>query len=170
MQRKNIGVMECPVAKSLERVGEWWSILILRDAFYGLTKFDEFQKSLGIAPNMLSRRLNALVTEGLLDKVMYSEHPPRFEYHLTEIGLDFKPVLLTLLEWGNKHFVNEGKSVILKNTKTGKEAVPVLVDSVTGQIISTESYGVDAGLAASKEIKDRIKKTKALRSKGLAFI
>ena len=66
MQRKNFGEMQCPIARSLERVGEWWSILILRDAFHGMTRFDELQKSLGIAPNMLTRRLGALVEAGLL--------------------------------------------------------------------------------------------------------
>jgi DNA-binding HxlR family transcriptional regulator len=79
MQRKNFGNMQCPVARSLERVGEWWSILILRDAVYGLKRFDEFQKSLEIAPNMLTRRLNALVKGGLLKRQRYSEKPPRYE-------------------------------------------------------------------------------------------
>ena len=68
MQRTSFGSMQCPIARSLERVGEWWSILILRDAFQGLTQFDQFQKSLGIAPNMLTRRLNALVETGLLER------------------------------------------------------------------------------------------------------
>ena len=86
MQRKSFGNMQCPIARSLERVGEWWSILILRDAFHGLTRFDQFQKSLGIAPNMLTRRLNGLVEAGLLERRRYSEHPPRDEYVLTERG------------------------------------------------------------------------------------
>src|SRR5262245_32666310 len=103
MQRKSFGRMPCPIARSLERVGEWWSMLILRDAFHGMTRFDEFQTSLGIAPNMLTRRLNALVEAGLLERRRYSERPPRDEYVLTERGRDFRPVLITLLAWGNKH-------------------------------------------------------------------
>src|SRR6201996_862482 len=99
MQRKSFGRMACPIARSLERVGEWWSILILRDAFYGLTRFDEFQTSLGIAPNILTRRLNALVESGLLERRRYSERPERFEYILTERGEDFRPVLWTLVAW-----------------------------------------------------------------------
>src|ERR1700761_7910158 len=102
MQRKSFGNMQCPIARSLERVGEWWSILILRDAFRGVTQFDQFQKSLGIAPNMLTRRLNGLVESGLLEKRQYNERPPRFEYVLTELGQDFRPVLWALLAWGNK--------------------------------------------------------------------
>ena len=73
MQRKSFGHMPCPIARSLERVGEWWSILILRDALHGYTRFDQFQRSLGIAPNMLTRRLNALVEAGLMARRRYSE-------------------------------------------------------------------------------------------------
>src|SRR5262245_18038344 len=101
MQRKSFGSMQCPVARSLERVGEWWSILILRDAFHGMTRFDQFQKSLGIAPNILTRRRNALVEAGLLERHHYNEHPPRDEYLLTARGRDFRPVLVALLTWGN---------------------------------------------------------------------
>ena len=91
--------MECPVARSLERVGEWWSILILRDAMIGMTRFDQFQKNLAIAPNMLTRRLNALVEAGLLEKRLYCEKPPRYEYILTPRGRDFRPILLSLQAW-----------------------------------------------------------------------
>src|SRR5271163_1423382 len=104
MQHKSLGHTGCPIARSLERVGEWWSILILRDAFAGATRFDDFQKSLGIAPNMLTRRLKALVDSGLLERRLYSEKPPRHEYVLTPRGRDFRTVLWTLVAWGNKHF------------------------------------------------------------------
>ena len=91
MQRKSFGNMPCPIARSLERVGDWWSILILRDAFQGVTRFDQFQKSLEIAPNILSRRLSSLVEGGLLERRRYRAHPPRHEYLLTERGRDFRP-------------------------------------------------------------------------------
>ncbi len=91
MSKKDFAEMPCPVARSLGRVGEWWTILILRDAFHGLTRFEQFQKSLGIAPNMLTRRLNALVEDGFLERRRYSEHPPRYEYVLTALGRDFHP-------------------------------------------------------------------------------
>ena len=111
MQRKSFGQMMCPIARSLERVGEWWSILILRDALHGLTRFDQFQKSLGIAPNMLTRRLAALVEAGLLERRRYSERPPRDEYVLTDRGRDFKPVLIALVAFGKKHFAAPGRAV-----------------------------------------------------------
>src|SRR6266478_8816503 len=125
MQHKSFGNMQCPVARSLERVGEWWSILILRDAFQGLTRFDQFQKSLEIAPNMLARRLDALVEAGLLERRRYSEHPPRDEYRPTQRGRDFRPVLIALLAFGNRHFAPEGASVTIVDAQTGVEAEPV---------------------------------------------
>src|SRR5882672_9356551 len=118
MQRKSYGNMQCPIARSLERVGEWWSILILRDALHGLTRFDEFQQSLGIAPNMLTRRLNGLVDAGLLERQRYSERPPRDEYVPTARGRDFAPVLIALLAWGNRHFAPEGTSVVIIDAAT----------------------------------------------------
>src|ERR1700728_1369219 len=99
MHRTNFSEIACPIARSLERVGEWWSILILRDAFHGLTRFDEIHKRLVIAPNILSRRLNALVEGGMLERRRYTDHPPRYEYVLTERGCDFRPVLLAMLAW-----------------------------------------------------------------------
>src|SRR3977135_4200770 len=124
MQRKSFGDMQCPIARSLERVGDWWSTLILSDALHGLTGFHEFKKSLGIAPNMLARRLNALVESGLLQRRRYSEHPPRDEYVPTARGRDFRPVLLALLAWGNRHFAPEGASVQLIDTGTGAAGHP----------------------------------------------
>ena len=111
MQRKSFADMKCPIALSLEHVGEWWSMLILRDAFAGTTRFDEFQGSLGIAPNMLARRLAALVEAGLLERRRYSERPPRDDYVLTGRGRDFKPVLAALVAFGNKHFADPGRTV-----------------------------------------------------------
>ena len=111
MQRKSFAEMTCPIARSLEHVGEWWSMLILRDAFGGTTRFDDFQQSLGIAPNMLARRLTALVEAGLLERRRYSERPPRDEYVLTERGRDFKPVLIALVTFGKKHFAAPGRAV-----------------------------------------------------------
>lgn len=148
--------MQCPIARSLERVGEWWSILILRDALQGLTRFDQFQKSLDIAPNMLTRRLNALVEGGLLERRRYSERPPRDEYLLTERGRDFRPVLLALLNWGNKHFAPEGASVLLADSKTGAIADPVLVDRASGRRITETDYVVVPGPAAGEQTRHRL--------------
>ena len=147
--------MTCPIARSLERVGEWWSILILRDALRGTTRFDEFQKSLGIAPNMLTRRLNALVDTGLLERRRYSEHPPRYEYVLTARGRDFRSVLIAILTWGNRHFAPEGASVQLVDALTGKPAEPILVDRVTGRPITEADHRHAPGPAATAQVRAR---------------
>ena len=148
MQRKSFGNMPCPIARSLERVGEWWSILILRDALHGFTRFDQFQKSLGIAPNMLTRRLNALVEAELLERRRYSAHPPRDEYMLTARGRDFRPVIVALLAWGNKHFAPEGASVLLIDARTGLAADPVMVDRASGRTLEEPDYVYRPGPAA----------------------
>lgn len=156
MRHKSFGNMQCPVARGLERVGEWWSILIIRDALHGLRRFDEFQKSLGIAPNMLSRRLETLVESGVLERRRYSEHPPRYEYLLTERGRDFRPVFLALLAWGNKHFTPDGRSVLVADKKTGTAADPVVVDRTTGRELSERDYGFVAGPAANQRTRRRM--------------
>jgi DNA-binding HxlR family transcriptional regulator len=140
MQHKSFGSMACPIARSLEHVGEWWSMLILRDAFRGMTRFDQFQKSLDIAPNMLTRRLTGLIESGLLERRAYREHPPRYEYVLTARGRDFRPVLWALLAWGNRHFAPEGPSVIVVDTETGEPADPVLVDRRTGKLMVEPAF------------------------------
>ena len=150
MQRKSFRNMPCPIARSLERVGDWWSILILRDAFQGVTRFDQFQKSLEIAPNILSRRLSSLVEGGLLERRRYRAHPPRHEYLLTERGRDFRPVLWSLLAWGNKHFAPEGKSVLLVDSQTGVPADPILVDRATGRPLTSPQFRSAAGPAADE--------------------
>src|SRR5882724_7129320 len=149
MRRKSFGDLQCPIARSLERVGEWWSILILRDAFLGATRFEQFQKSLDIAPNMLTLRLNALVESGLLERRRYSERPVREDYVLTERGRDFRPVLWALLAWGNKHFAPEGASVVIVDSKTGAQADPVLVDGKSGRPLVAPDFRSAAGPAAN---------------------
>ncbi len=142
MQRKSFSTMQCPIARGLEHVGEWWSILILRDAFRGLNRFDAFSDSLGIAPNMLARRLNALVEAGLLERHRYTERPPRDEYRLTQRGRDFRPVMLAMLAFGNQHFPPDNYDVRLVNTATGAAVQPLLVDPATGHRVDGPGYAV----------------------------
>jgi DNA-binding HxlR family transcriptional regulator len=155
MKRKNLGNMQCPIARSLERVGEWWSILILRDALNGLKRFEEFQTSLDIAPNMLTRRLKGLVAAGMLERQPYNQRPPRHEYILTARGRDFRPVILALLDWGNRHFAPEGKSVLLVDAATGLEAEPMLVDRRSGRPLDGPGFRICAGPAANRRTQQR---------------
>ena len=163
MRRKSFHKMLCPIARSLERVGEWWSMLIMRDALHGMRRFDEFQKSLGIAPNMLTRRLNSLVEAGLLERRRYSTRPPRYEYVPTACGRDFFLVLVALVNWGNKHFVGDGKSVVIADRRTGATADPLLVDVTTGQPIDEPNYALAAGPAANARIRQKYSAIAAAR-------
>ncbi|MDE1150466.1 MAG: helix-turn-helix domain-containing protein [Azospirillaceae bacterium] len=155
MQRKSFEDLTCPIARSLERVGEWWSILILRDAFHGMTRFDQFQKSLEIAPNMLTRRLTALVEAGLLEKRQYNARPPRYEYVLTERGNDFRQVTLALMDWGNRHFSPEGPTVQLVDTQTGQPADLMLVDRVSGKPATSRDFRLVPGPGADDALRER---------------
>lgn len=156
MHRTTAENMQCPVARGLDRVGEWWSMLILRDAFYGLSRFDDFQTSLGIAPNILSRRLATLVETGMLERHRYSARPVRYEYLLTERGRDFRPVLLSMMAWGNRHFAPEGQALELIDKHTGQVAEIELVDRLTGEPITRERHEVRPGPAASERMRARI--------------
>ncbi|XUY28425.1 winged helix-turn-helix transcriptional regulator [Agrobacterium sp. rho-8.1] len=120
----------CPVARALQSVGDSWSILVLRDAHTGLTRFDQFRKSLGIAPTMLTKRLKALTEDGLLEKRLYSEHPPREEYVLTEAGRDFLPVLMMIGGWAQRHC--GGGVARYVDEETGADIRPLAIDAVTG--------------------------------------
>ena len=126
----------CPIARSLNFAGDAWSLLILRDAHAGLTRFEQFRKSQGIAPTLLTRRLAMLTDEGLLEKRRYSEHPPREEYLLTEAGRDSLPVLFMIGAWG-RQYRGGGKLVRFFDAETGTEIKAVAVDEVTGAKIGT---------------------------------
>ncbi len=140
--RKSFADMPCPIARGLEHVGEWWSMLILRDALRGATRFEQFQDNLGIAPGMLTRRLTTLIGSGLLERRRYNEHPPRDEYLLTPRGRDFRPVLLAMLAWGNRHFPPDGPSVQIVDIETGEPVDPVLVDPRTHMPVDGPGYAI----------------------------
>jgi DNA-binding HxlR family transcriptional regulator len=126
MRRTSYEDMNCSVAQCLEVVGEWWSLLILRDAFLGIRRFDDFQARLGISRNVLNQRLNHLVEHGVLERVPYQEHPPRSEYRLTDKGRDLWPVVTAMRQWGDRWAAPDGPPVEFVHTACGhvSEAVP----------------------------------------------
>jgi DNA-binding HxlR family transcriptional regulator len=140
MQRTSFETLDCPIARSLECIGEWWSLLIVRDAFLGATRFDDFRSRLGIAPNMLTRRLHTLTERGMLERRQYSERPPRFEYVLTESGRDLFPVLASLGAWGRRH-VAQDSTVQIADRRSGALLDPIVVDRSTGAPITGETAG-----------------------------
>lgn len=147
MQRTHFNHMKCPIAQSLERVGEWWSMLIVRDAFHGLTKFDEFQQNLGLSPTMLVRRLNTLVHHDILYKRRYHDHPARYEYLLTERGQALFPVLLSLLNWGNLFLADSSDNITPIHRSSRRKVLPVLIDQQTGELLTPFNVEINVGAA-----------------------
>jgi DNA-binding HxlR family transcriptional regulator len=135
VERKSFSGMHCSIAQCLEVVGEWWSLLIVRDAFLGVTRFDDFQDRLGISRNVLNQRLTRLVDEGVLARVPYSEHPPRHDYRLTDKGRDLWPVLTTMRQWGDRHAAPDGPPLELIHEACGHVSEPRMICSSCGEPI-----------------------------------
>jgi len=132
MKLKSFAGMNCSLAQTLNIVGERWSLLIIRDASFGLSRFDDFQKSLGVARNMLSTRLKQLTEAGILMKV--SDRSGRFKYKLTEKGWDLMPVLLSMTHWGDKHVPDErGERVVFVDKESGRPVEPMTVHNADGK-------------------------------------
>jgi DNA-binding HxlR family transcriptional regulator len=146
---------ECPLSATLGLVGEWWTLLILHDAFDGFSRFDQFQENLGISSSLLTSRLKRLVSAGLLDRRQYQAKPPRYEYVLTELGRSLRPVIVVLAAWGNARLAPAERSMVLVDAQTGTEAEPVLIDPVTGRRADGPDYVFTAGPAASRPFRDR---------------
>ena len=144
------------MGRTLERVGDTWSLMILRDALQGLSKFDQFEKSLGVAPNILTQRLAALVEAGFLERRPYQERPVRHEYLLTDLGRDFAPVLTALMAFGNRHYAAEGIASQMVDAVTGLPAEPVLVDRRTGKPMDDPDFVYAAGPAADPVVLARV--------------
>lgn len=125
--------MDCPIALSMDEVGDSWRILILRDALNGLRRFDEFQDNLGIATNILAQRLHALVDDGLLERRRYQERPARYEYVPTAKARDLWPLFVVLIGWGTKWLQPKGPTVELIDRHTGRPVDYVITERTTGQ-------------------------------------
>jgi DNA-binding HxlR family transcriptional regulator len=151
MKWQDIGEMPCSVARSLSILGDRWTLLVLRNAFLSMRRFDDFQANLGVTRHVLADRLTRLVEAGVLKKVPYQDNPPRHEYRLTEQGLDLYPVLLALAAWGDK-WLDEGKGAPLSYThqSCGHAFTPVTVCSECREPVMPKdvSVAIGPGLAA----------------------
>lgn len=146
MKRSSVGHFPCSIARSLDVVGEWWTPLILRDVFAGKRRFEEIQADLGIARNILSDRLSTLVERGLLEKHRYQEAPDRYEYRLTEMGIDFFPVLVALMSWGDR-WLGEGDGPPVRHVHkgAGHDADPRLVCGTCGEPVTARNLSAHKG-------------------------
>ena len=116
----------CSVGRAMDILGERWTFLILRESFYGVRRFSDIQRNLGIARNILSARLQTLVRAGILERRLYQEEPERFEYRLTQIGRDLYPAIIAIMRWGDEH-LNDASPPVELHHSCGSLAEPVLV-------------------------------------------
>ena len=122
----------CSIARTLDIVGEKWALLAIREVFLGDRRFDEMVRRTGAPRDTLAARLRTLVAAGILERRRYSEHPARFEYHLTEAGRDLYPVIATLMRWGDKYLADDGPPLVLEHT-CGHRLVPQLTCQACGE-------------------------------------
>jgi DNA-binding HxlR family transcriptional regulator len=141
----------CSIASALELVGERWTLLIVRDAFLGTRRFDDFQSNLGVARNILQARLQRLVDEGVLRRVRYQERPERFEYRLTRKGVDLWPVLVALMKWGDKYEAPNGPPVVLRHIGCGGELDDRRICGACGELVEANEARPELGPGALPE-------------------
>ena len=139
---------ECSIARAMEILGERWTFLILREAFYGVRRFSDMQRNLGIARNILSTRLQTLVRAGILERRLYHEEPERFEYRLTQAGRDLYPAVIAIMKWGDEYLADEaGPPVVLRHT-CGDVIDPVLVCNCCGRPLHPHDVTPEPGPGA----------------------
>ncbi|TDC97078.1 helix-turn-helix domain-containing protein [Actinomadura sp. 7K507] len=122
----------CSIARSLEVIGDRWTLLVIRSAFEGIRRFDDFQDALGVARNVLTDRLNRLCDEGIMRRVPYQERPERYEYRLTRKGVELWPAMMTLLMWGDRHYAPEGPPLIIAHLGCDGTLTPHFTCSACG--------------------------------------
>lgn len=136
MRRKSFSEMDCPVAQALDVVGDPWTLLIVRDAMWGYSRFGDFHERLGIPRNTLTDRLQRMVDTGIFTRVPYQENPERFDYRLTDKGRSLTPVVLTLARWGEDNADIDTARVTITDRDSGESVAPELVDARSGRSIS----------------------------------
>ena len=151
MLGSDYGNQNCSIARTLELVGERWTFLVLRDVFLGVRRFDALQRDLGVARNVLSARLERLVGEGVLMKVPYSERPLRYEYRLTDKGVDLWPVVVELLHWGDRYAAPGGPPIVLRHKGCGGELGERRICSRCGEPLNARDVRAEAGPGAVRE-------------------
>ena len=139
----------CSIARSLELIGDRWTLLIVRDAFRGVRRFDDFRAELGVAHNVLSDRLSRLTEAGVLERRRYQQRPDRYEYHLTQQGQDLWPVVMSLLFWGDRYLAPDGPPVIPLHRNCGGHLTPQLNCADCGASLTSGDVELTPGPGAA---------------------
>jgi DNA-binding HxlR family transcriptional regulator len=162
MPIESFASQHCSVARPLSILGERWTLLVVTELFLGRRRFEEIQAERGIATNILSRRLETLVEEGIAERRRYSDHPNRFEYHLTEKGRELLPVVLALLSWGDRYTAGRsGPPVETVHTECGHAFHMVPTCSHCGAEVEPRSVRARLGPGASREQRQRAAERRA---------
>jgi DNA-binding HxlR family transcriptional regulator len=133
-QRTRTADWPCSIARAIDELGDGWTLLLVRDASLGARRFDDFQRSLGIGRNILTDRLGRLVERGVFSKDQYSEHPPRYEYRLTDKGREIFPILATMAAWADRWMIGpEGPPLVLHHTRCDHDMHAEIVCSECGE-------------------------------------
>jgi DNA-binding HxlR family transcriptional regulator len=149
MRRTSFADMSCSIARSLDVIGEWWTLLIVREAFFGTRRFGEFQTHLGIAPNVLAQRLGRLVEHGVLEVTTESQSGRALDYRLTSKGRDLFPVIVALVQWGDRHEAGpQGPVTRIVERRTGQDIAPLTPQSADGRALAFNEVTVVAGPGA----------------------
>lgn len=145
MHRANLADLPCSLARTLHIVGEWWTLLVLRDVCFGWNRFDEIHEHLGIARNILKARLDTLLEQGMVERSQYQERPDRFDYVPTDKAIDLVPALLALVAWGDRWTAHDGPPVIFSHRTCGHDTVANVVCSACAQELSREDIDFRPG-------------------------
>ncbi len=164
MEATSFATRACPLARAVEQVGPWWNLLILRNVFLGMRRFQDLQRNLEVTPTTLNRRLRQLCGDGILERHQYQQHPPRHEYALTPKGIDLLPVVITLTSWGQQWLAPEGAAIQAVDHRSGEPIVPKLVDARTGRLVEPGMIRVLAGPAADAPLKELLRNAPLLPS------
>lgn len=143
MLKREYGGQVCSIARTLELVGDRWTLLVIRDVSLGLTRFDQLVDSLGVASNVLTDRLNRLVAEGVLERVRYSERPERFEYRLTKMGGELRVPLLALMQWGDRHLADKPPRIARR--RSDRSPVSVQLVAKDGSVVGRDEVELVPG-------------------------
>jgi DNA-binding HxlR family transcriptional regulator len=147
---RTYGNQVCSVARTLETIGDRWTMLVVRDALLGIRRFEDFQRDLGVARNVLADRLARLVEEGILERHRYQEKPERFEYRLTEKGIDLWPVMISLMKWGDRYAAPDGPPMLVLHKGCGGELDEHLRCRACGADVDARSSEARPGPAAAR--------------------
>jgi len=167
MRRTSFSDMSCSIARTLEQVGDWWTLLIVREAFWGTRRFGEFEANLGIAPNVLTQRLHHLVSHGILEVTATTDNGRALDYRLSDKGRDLLPVIVALAQWGDQHApAPDGPPVRIVERRNGREVAPLaLRSSVTGRALGPKDVTVTEGPGAGPAEQARLERLRARQAR-----